>query len=1595
MQDSEMECVSPSPGAGIGKSKLDTLSKEDLIKFAKKQMAIMQKLKSKCGDLEKEVGVLKASPSGSSDGSIIQELTERMDAVLLEKAETQQTLLLLRKENEKVSRRAEEAEGQLAALREEVKLTSAEHAEKIRIMEQMLQTSESKYKEQIESFKKMESEQNEKEEIQRRRMTEEFTSNVQSLRQEYETKISNLQQDLELAKKEWTAETEAQIKVLQTELKESQDGSASLCEEMARLSVRHEAELRDLEEQLEVNAAHFEMERERLLLLNEELAEQLALKESYLQDVQEEEEDLNRNGAQKTSGPTSTPHSSTEDDPDNDETDGLRLTLHDLQSQNTMVQEELTFLRNVKMELENEVQHLKEEFTMEKEELEFKLNELQMTKEDCSSSGMEIDAQTESDERNTKSFVHEPEHDQELQQLKEVHQLELRELESRLVLDAEREREVVMQELRELRQRSEVLTEEKNAAVTEYEHTKQILHTLELELGERTEDFVKQYDAMKERAAAAVRELQEQLNEKDTIIKNLESLTKAPEISEQNAQIPTCPEPAAELPEPLEGGYVSVSWDEDNQVTLEKVVTHLHHIKDECKTRPADWARLSFQKLEDLSVVLDSALGEREDITKRMADLESRLSSSLTEKEQLSEQCDALVQNLDALRAAEEQCQTAARELSNTAGQEKAELQKQLHLVVEERDAVRKDMETIEQKLLDAQTRISAVLEQEYSTPVAEQDDISVLVNRLVSRVKEETAVLTQQLKEQSEQLIKISSQSGSEQRAAGLGAEVELLQPVAGSLQERQAETQCQDVRDSQGTEITAALMVKEDSPDDPGSPETDDLKRFQQKLSEKDWRISQLKEEISQLQESNLSALSEHTRQTEILEKESKEKDERMNKIKAVAVKARKELEASKKEASDLRAELDALKAERDRLSDSVKVIIHGAEDYKNLMNDYDMQTELLDKEKEKLEAAERLNADLTKRLQAAIEQNKQLCSEREDTMARMDTLQNNVRQLEAQLLELQRIKSGLERDLETERLLKEQKIKDHQSAVKEAEDLNALLQKQKQQLQQTEQELEQLRKDAQQSTLLDMEMADYERLVKELNLQLSEKDRLIEEQDKLAQTQRDQEQKLSQEIESLKTLVDTGEEKASKMKQLLVKTKKDLADAKKEEASQMIVQSSLRGELEASQQQLENYKIQCSELTADRHRLQEQLKCVNDQQQKALSSYQHQLSSLQEELSSKTAELKSTMSEFEGYKVRVHNVLKQQKSRSSTQSDGEFSKQEREHMEALLEQLHSKLQESQLNLQSSSTELQQLHTEHDMLLERHNKMLQQTVAKEAELRERVLSLHSENAALRSEHSQAVSQLTAQAEALRSCFREQTHHLQEEHRSTVDTLQQQISRLEARLFQLQKEPASTGSAPVLQSRRPQLDRKLTELPLFDLESMAREEGEGMETTETECITAGTPTPTLEQLLTSPDPKQEPFVWQVEPTKEELTQKLSTASRSMEHVNSLLHESEATNAILLEQNNLLKSELRRLERNQEREKSVANLEYLKNVLLQFIFLRSGSEKQALLPVIHTMLQLSPEEKSKLAAIAQGEEEAAGSRASGWTSYLHSWSGIR
>ncbi|NWR10219.1 GCC2 protein, partial [Paradoxornis webbianus] len=341
------------------------------------------------------------------------------------------------------------------------------------------------------------------------------------------------------------------------------------------------------------------------------------------------------------------------------------------------------------------------------------------------------------------------------------------------------------------------------------------------------------------------------------------------------------------------------------------------------------------------------------------------------------------------------------------------------------------------------------------------------------------------------------------------------------------------------------------------------------------------------------------------------------------------------------------------------------------KNLLMEYDKQGEQLDSEKGRANNLERQIDDLTRQLQVASEQHDQLHSANEDLLARVETLQNNAKLLETQILEIQRAKAKADKELEAEKLLKEQKTKvEHSGALREMEELQMQLQKEKKHLQKTMQELELARKDAQKSTLMDMEIADYERLVKELNQKITDKDSRIEDLEQETGIQKQKQETLQEEIKSLQSTMQQDEERNAKIKQLLVKTKKELADSKQAENDHLTLQASLKGELEASQQQVEAYKarnftfllIQVAVLTSEKHKVQEQLRTSSEQHQRTMSACQQKIATLQEECRAAQAEQASVTSEFESYKVRVHNVLKQQKNKSAARTESEGAKQER---------------------------------------------------------------------------------------------------------------------------------------------------------------------------------------------------------------------------------------------------------------------------------------------------------------------------------------------
>ncbi|XP_066032773.1 GRIP and coiled-coil domain-containing protein 2 isoform X2 [Chamaea fasciata] len=1694
VQDAGQEMVASSGTPGSGKSKLDTLPKEDLIKFAKKQMMLIQKVKSRCAELEKEIEELKSKAATAGPDDIIQALTERLDVVLLEKAESQQQCIALKKENIQIKQEAEAAVAKTEELQKQLEQSSTDSLEEIRALKSELANAQCKHNEDLKKLK-MELDKEVKKQMElveqvkcyndSQKEVKRLQDDVQRIKSTYEEQILCLNKQLEAVNEDKNKEVTNLQETIKSNSQCYHNEVKNLNEELKNLKIAHQEEVSELIHRIKMSSEENEEKQNQIIQLQHSLAEKNAKDETRAQtdqreyDLQQLREVLNKNLENKIDV------ADTQEEPCveakmEEKIRYLEHSLEELQSQHSILKDELTYMSNVKIKLEEEIHRMKDEYFHEREDLDFKINELQLTKEDycCVIEKLKLELQAAGQHYETAA----KEHKLEIQTLKDQHKREISELNETLLSGSEKEQMALVFEMQELREQLEKLTQEKEEAVSNYNSLRETMETLQAELGESAGKISQEFESMKQQQASDVSQLQQKLraafNERDVLLETVNRLQeKVENLSSNQLEIEELKCKISSLQEDNNTMISSINQKESTVRELEeKIIALTDQNRDilndvkclgEERETLQETCKQEQVKIQELQQEVDVANQYSNDLKQKVEELTERLNEALTSKgenaqmlEQLEKQIESLVRDKEQLSSevytlheenkkhiqekgelSEELGKTTAEKDSCLVLKEQSEsLEKKLQMMTAEKDHISTLLENEQEHTSLVRTQLYHLLEQvgfSISDSNEEYDSLNLLkiANECLLKIKEEKCRALQKeeevisLQQEVERLQEENAAQHREHRSLIHDFEKEkhlLREELEGVLSEKEAlQRDIQELRNaSEKTRIEnqdllanteeisqkLALYESQIQEQQKGSEKQDDLNFI---LEQKETELRNVKDELSSLknlmetmtektdQQSSVAVLQE---KIGMLEKESAEKGEKLNKIKVVAVKAKKELDASRKEMQTLKEELELVRSEKDQLSASMKDVIQGAESYKNLLMEYDKQGEQLDSEKGRANNLERQIDDLTRQLQVASEQYDQLHSANEDLLARVETLQNNAKLLETQILEIQRAKAKADKELEAEKLLKEQKTKEHSGALREMEELQMQLQKEKKHLQKIMQELELARKDAQKSTLMDMEIADYERLVKELNQKITDKDSRIEDLEQETGIQKQKQETLQEEIRSLQSTMQQDEERNAKIKQLLVKTKKELADSKQAENDHLMLQASLKGELEASQQQVEAYKIQVAVLTSEKHKVQEQLRTSSEQHQRTMSACQQKIATLQEECRAAQAEQASVTSEFESYKVRVHNVLKQQKNKSAARTESEGAKQEREQLEMVIDQLKVKLQDAQHNSQMNASELQALQSEHDTLLERHNKMLQETVAKEAELREKLCTIQSENMVIKTEHTQALSQLTAQNEALRNNFRDQVRNLQEEHRKTVETLQQQLSRVEAQLFQLKSEPSTRGPAVSNPATKTLRERRNTDLPVLDVHTVAREEGEGMETTDTESVSsASTYVQSLEQLLYSSEAKPEPSQWQADLTKDELIQKLNTTTKSADHLNELLRESEATNAILMEQIKyyiffphlqLLKNEIRRLERNQEREKSVANLEYLKNVLLQFIFLKSGSEKERLLPVIDTMLQLSPEEKGKLVAIAQGEEEST-SRPSGWASYLHSWSGLR
>lgn len=444
---------------------------------------------------------------------------------------------------------------------------------------------------------------------------------------------------------------------------------------------------------------------------------------------------------------------------DGEETGRLRAALEELQSQNTMLQDELTLLSNVKGELEAELERTKEEFQMEREELDFKINELQMTRESASN---DRTVTADADRQDVR---------EELQQ-SESH----KEPEENLPEESSKSASILADRNSEdLRVHCEALTRERDSALAECQHMRDILQGVETELAEKTRDFVLQYNSMREQNASTALGLQHKLEqleqERDKLLERLRVVTE-----EKNTVTDV-----QDLKLKLE---VSAGEDQKLQSSVEEQTILVSKMKQfvEELTRQNEEILSKLQMKEnqthDLEEIVKTLTEERDKILSQLQHTEENMqvlnSKTVKEVQKVLEEKDneALVH-----REQKEELQRLKKEKEDEIQQLKEEKEKMEHLK-EEMDRSQKTVSVLEQTIRD--------LSSEKSNLHQKLDETSIVL----SKAQKTTEVLGSQLAALEAQLEQeVSEKSSLESKLRSLTEKAEQALATIRALEESQAE--------------------------------------------------------------------------------------------------------------------------------------------------------------------------------------------------------------------------------------------------------------------------------------------------------------------------------------------------------------------------------------------------------------------------------------------------------------------------------------------------------------------------------------------------------------------------------------------------------------------------------------------------------------------------------------------------------------------------------------------------------------------------------------------------------------------------------------
>ncbi|KAK5647091.1 hypothetical protein RI129_005555 [Pyrocoelia pectoralis] len=472
----------------------------------------------------------------------------------------------------------------------------------------------------------------------------------------------------------------------------------------------------------------------------------------------------------------------------------------------------------------------------------------------------------------------------------------------------------------------------------------------------------------------------------------------------------------------------------------------------------------------------------------------------------------------------------------------------------------------------------------------------------------------------------------------------------------------------------------------------------------------------------------------------------------------------------------------------------------------------------------------------------------------------------------------------------------------------------------------------------SVLNLEMQDYERSLKDLTQKLDKRQELVNKLKNQIDSQKSSVNTLKEENRNLEERLQNGEQDLNVAHSEIQAYKKSIGDLEgmimeKDNKVQSLVES-----LESSRLENENLSSQLSKTMSEHQKAYNGLKAERDYLRGQNLGLEEKWRDLSETLRLRENELSEVSKEYQGYKVRAQSVLRQNQTRDVgleeklTEEVATFKTQ--------TSALTSEMSDLRNKLEKVNEEKIKIYAENESLM-RQQRELDDNL-KEQQSQYEVLTREHQSAI--AEHAEAIRGLKIHAETLAQCYRQQ--------------LSEQEVRHNREIIELQSKLEKGSSVP--------------EISPVSLPTIPREQGEGSENVES---TYTHPIP-LNRLLSSESEHEVDF----------LKKQATDNDAKIVHLTALLADTEQDLAKHVQMNNLLKEEIRRQQRSVEREKHADNLEYLKNVVFKFATLSSGDERSRLVPVLNTILKFSPEEISKLNLVARSDFSNRG-----WTNYLPMW----